>query len=258
MEIGWYAPAGMEKAALVKEVGYDFIELGVGPLKIEDPEAMREAVRRAKACPLPTPVWNNFYPRDMRIVDPGLDVQRLKAYYGRVAEFLHAVGAETIVMGSAWSRNLPDGVDRRRAEEQIVEALNWAADAFAGSGARIAIEAQNKLECNFIRLVGEAVDLARKVDRPEIRAMADFYHMEMEREPLELLREVGPWLAHVQLADSDRLNPGSGSYPYDSFMSCLKQGGYEGRISVECMIEIPEEGMRQSLAFLREKSAIFE
>lgn len=47
-----------------------------------------------------------------------------------------------------------------------MDALSWAAEAFAGSGVVIALEAQNRLECNLVRLVGEAVDLARRLDRP--------------------------------------------------------------------------------------------
>jgi sugar phosphate isomerase/epimerase len=188
MKIGWYAPSGIAKAPLIKDIGYDYIELGLSPLNIEDPASFQAGQRAVATAPIPALVWNNFYPKDMRIVDPGLDEGRLKTYLGRVAEFLHAVGAQCIVMGSAWSRNLPHGADRSKAEAQLLSALSWAADAFKGSGARIALEPQNYLECNFIRLVSEAVEMVKKVDRPEIRAMADFYHMQMENESLEVLR----------------------------------------------------------------------
>ncbi|HXX83108.1 MAG TPA: sugar phosphate isomerase/epimerase family protein [Casimicrobiaceae bacterium] len=252
MKIGWYAPGGMEMAPLLKDIGYDYIELGLAPLNIEDKTSMRASIRKAAGCPLPTLVWNNFYPRDIRIVDPGVDETRLKRYLTLVAEFLHAVKAEVIVMGSAWSRNLSEGADPARAEVQLVRVLHWAADAFAGCGATIALEAQNHLECNFIRRVGEAVAIAKKVNRAEIRAMADLYHMQMENESLELLRDVGPWLAHVQVADTDRRNPGTGSYPFERFIQCLSDGGYTANLSVECMTEIPEPEIRRSLHFLRQ------
>ena len=38
------------------------------------------------------------------------------------------------MLGSAWSRNVPDGFDRARAEEQLRQAYSWAAEAFRGSG----------------------------------------------------------------------------------------------------------------------------
>jgi len=239
-------------APLLQDIGYDYIELGLAPLNIEDRTSMHASIRRAAECPLPTLVWNNFYPRDMRIVDPGVDKPRLKKYLALVAEFLHGVNAEVIVMGSAWSRNLPKGADPVCAEDQLVQALHWAADAFAGCGATIALEAQNHLECNFIRRLSEAVAIAKKVDRAEIRATADFYHMQMENESLELLRDVGSWLAHVQVADTDRKNPGSGSYPFDRFIQCLRAGGYTANMSVECMTEIPEPEIRRSQQFLRQ------
>jgi sugar phosphate isomerase/epimerase len=187
----------------------------------------------------------------MYIVGPNVDAARVKGYLARAADLMHAAGAEAAVLGSAWSRNVPDNWERSRAEEQILEAYSWCADAVAGTGVTIGIEAQNRKEANIIISVEEAVDYAKKVNRPEIAVMADFYHMDEEKEPLENIRKYCEWLVHIQMADTGRRSPGTGAYDYDTFFGYLKECGYKGNISVECMIEIPEDEMRHSAQFLR-------
>ena len=92
---------------------------------------------------------------------------------------------------------------------------------------------------------------AQRINRPEIRVLADFYHMDEEQEPLDTLKVNGDWLAHIHLADTGRKNPGTGMYDYDTFFGFLKDGGYKGMISAECSVEQPEADMRHSLKFLK-------
>jgi sugar phosphate isomerase/epimerase len=75
--------------------------------------------------------------------------------------------------------------------------------------------------------------------------------MEEEREPLDELVAHAKWLAHIHLADSRRLSPGTGVYPYDRFFAMLREARYQGMISAECHVNDLEADMRASLAFLR-------
>jgi sugar phosphate isomerase/epimerase len=72
------------------------------------------------------------------------------------------------------------------------------------------------------------------VNRPSIRALADFYHMELENEPLDNIVACGDLIRHIHVADSGRLAPGTGEYPYARFVECVRKAGYEGRVSIEC------------------------
>ena len=161
------------------------------------------------------------------------------------------VGARAAVMGSAWARNVPDGFDRARAEDQIVAALDRIADHLAGTGVTCAIEPLYRQESNIINSVAEGVAFARKVNRPQIRVLADFFHMDEEGEPLETLREHRDWIVHIHLADTGRRNPGTGAYPYDRFFGLLREIGYAGAMSAECKVEDPANDMRHSRDFLR-------
>lgn len=245
--LGWCAP--LEQGAMVRDAGYDYLEPPLAPLM--QPEARGNALRRLADAALPTPVFSSFFPRDMRIVGPAVDRADLKDYLARAAELLQKAGAHCAVMGSAWARNVPEGFSRDDARGQILDCCAMAADAFAGSGVVIGIEAQNRKEANIITSLGEAAWYARTVNRPEIRIIADLYHMDADAEPLAALAEVAPLIAHVQLADSGRLSPGTGHADFGTFFRLLRDGGYAGTVSVECMIAVAPDQMRRSQEFLR-------
>jgi sugar phosphate isomerase/epimerase len=239
MKLGWCAP--LQDAGLIRDAGFDYIEL---PLAAQDFAAKIEA-------PLPVGAFNYFFPQYMRIVGPDVDAARLDDYLARAAALMASVNARAAVMGSAWARNVPDGFERARAEEQIVCALDRCADRLQGSGVTLAIEPLYRKESNIINSVAEGVWFARQVNRPEIRVLADFFHMDEEDEPLETLREHRDWVVHIHLADTGRRNPGTGTYDYDRFFSLLKEINYSGSMSAECKIDDPARDMAHSRAFLR-------
>jgi sugar phosphate isomerase/epimerase len=248
-KLGWCAP--LDQGERVKEAGYDFIEVPLADFGLYDAASLIAAKRAVTKAPIPLTVFNWFYPLNFSIVGDAVDAPRVKAYLARAAELMQHAGARSAVLGSAWSRNVPQGFSRARAEEQILENYHCVADAFQGSGIVIGIEAQNRKEANIITCVAEAVRYAQTVNRPQIRVMADFYHMDEEQEPLSELRTYADWIVHVQVADSGRVNPGAGIYDYESFINFLNEGGYNGTVSVECMVAIPQAEMRRSLKFLR-------
>jgi sugar phosphate isomerase/epimerase len=248
MKIGWCAD--LREAALLHRLGFDFIELPLTAFGLED-RARIDTVKAAVAtAPLPTTAFNQFFPRNLRLVGKEIDADRVRNYLAGAAEVLHHAHAKVVVLGSASSRDVPDGFDQAQAEDQFLRALSWCADAMKGAGTLVAIEPLNRRESNFINSVAEGVHFAKRINRPEIRVLADFYHMDEEHEPLDTLRDCAPWLAHIHLADTGRRNPGSGSYDYDRFMGLLKEIGYRGAISSECKLENPEPEMRSSFEFL--------
>lgn len=251
---GWCR--GIEDAPLLKELGFDFIECKVTDLQLENREEMRKRLPLYERSPLPVQAFNVLFPGGLSVVGPDVDAPRLRSYVGRAAEAIARIGARVVVFGSGKARNVPDGWHRERAEEQIVELLGWIADEFRGTSLTLAIEPLNRKETNIINSVDEAVELARRVGRSEIRVLADFYHMMMENEDLGTLVVHKDWLAHVHVADTGRLSPGTGQYPYDAFVSNLRQAGYRGTISAECTVRDPRSDMANGLSFLKQSFSI--
>ena len=246
---GWCR--GIEDAGLLAESGYDFIECAVVSLQLEDAAAHREALQAYLESPLPISVFNVFFPGELKLVGPESDSDRTRRYVHSAAEALHRIGARTVVLGSGRSRSLPDGWERARGEEQLLRALDWIAVDFKDAGLTLAIEPLNGKESNIITSVDEAVGFAKQINHPAIRVLADFYHMDEENEALDTLVRNKDWLAHIHLADTGRLSPGTGTYPYEEFAARLKAAGYGGTISAECTVQEPERELEASLAFMK-------
>ncbi len=250
MKIGWCGT--LDKAPAMKAAGLDYIEAQLVPMKLEDDAAFGAAKAQVRDLPLPALAMSYLFPHDLRLVGPEVHEQRARAYFDRVVELLALARSKVVVLGSGWTRNVPEGWERARGEEQFLHALGWCAGALAGSGTTLVIEPLNRKESNLINSVEDGVRFAKTLNRAEVRGLADFYHMDEEQEPLDTLSKNGAWMAHIHLADTGRMNPGTGAYDYDTFFAQLKAGSYQGLLSAECGIKgEPVAGMRHSAEFLR-------
>ena len=91
--------------------------------------------------------------------------------------------------------------------------------------------------------------LALRVNRPEIRCLCDYYHIERQGESLNGVGLAAPWLRHAHTAGPDRLCPAPGQ-TQDRYIRALKDAGYDGRLSIEAKC-LDEESALVGLAHLR-------
>ncbi|MBX3050593.1 MAG: sugar phosphate isomerase/epimerase [Caldilineaceae bacterium] len=239
---------GIENAEIARSAGFAFIEPTVRSLHGGKDFSVIQASHAAAG--LPTPTFNVFVPGDLKITGPTADLAKLQIYVAESLRRVKSVGGELVVFGSGGARNIPDGFSRDVAWQQLIDFLQMVAGECEQSGVSIAIEPLNRKESNVINSVAEGVELAKAVDRPPIRVLADLYHMEEDAEPTDTVVENAVWLTHVHVADSGRLAPGSGSYPYAEFFGYLKSTGYSGRIAVECKWQDFEAEAGPAVAYL--------
>ncbi|CAH1195306.1 5-keto-L-gluconate epimerase [Paenibacillus allorhizoplanae] len=248
---GWCS--GIQEAERLKQLGFDYIECALVALNLEDEADFAAKLPMYLNSPLPVQAFSIFFPGDLKVVGPEADEERIRRYIHKAASALNKIGATTAVLGSGKARQIPDGWDRNRAEQQLLQLLTRIGDEFEGTGVTLAIEPLNQKESNIVNTVSDAVMLAKQVSLPTIRVLADFYHMDEEQDPISTLIENKDWLQHIHLADTGRLSPGTGEYPYDHFAAALKASGYAGMISAECTVHDPEKEFAASLAFMRAK-----
>jgi sugar phosphate isomerase/epimerase len=109
-------------------------------------------------------------------------------------------------------------------------------------GVRILLEPLNRYEDHMVNRLEQAVELAVATGLDAVGVVADSYHMNIEEShpPTALLAAVGR-LAHVQVSDSNRLEPGAGHLNWQAFLGALADMGYEGDLAVECRLSGPAE-----------------
>lgn len=225
----------IQRAAAVAAAGFEYLECPVVSLRPEGSRAHFEAVIRPAfvQSPLPVETFNVLLPGDIALTGPEVDTGRIGRYLAEAFARIAEVGGELVVFGSGAARSVPEGFDRHRARDQILAFLHTARDLAVPSGLTLVIEPLRVVETNICNTVTEALDLARAVGEP-VAALADFYHMREQDEPLEHLVAAGDLLRHIHVADTGRKAPGTGDYPYADFARLLRQAGYDGRVSVEC------------------------
>ncbi|MEA3345429.1 MAG: sugar phosphate isomerase/epimerase family protein [Chloroflexota bacterium] len=245
--------AGPEMGDVLVQAGYDYIELSVSRhLQPEMDDADWKTLRRQiEALPLPPEAFNTFLPGDLKVTGPVVDEERIGRYLTVAFERAAELGGQVIVFGSSGARNIPEGFPRGKAWQQLIGFLRRVGEEASRVGMRVSIEPLNRSESNVINKVSEAVRLAQEAGHPQVRALADLYHMVREEEPMEHLIAAGEQLAHVHVADTDRWPPGTGSYPYTEFFSALRRIGYDAHISIECRWEDIGAQCGPALEFLR-------
>ncbi|MDN4524067.1 sugar phosphate isomerase/epimerase family protein [Fictibacillus fluitans] len=224
----------IDNSAIAKNAGFDFLECTVVSLVPENDDEFPAILERYQDCGLPVEACNIFLPGSLKVTGEHVNISSVERYVEKALLRVKQIGADTIVFGSGGARSLPEGFSREKGQEQIVQFLGLVANYSDSLGITIVIEPLNQKESNIINSVPEAVEIAKRVNRPSIKVLADFYHMDEENEPLEHLVSEKDYIRHIHVADSGRRAPGTGTYPYDRFVSCLSGAGYNGRISIEC------------------------
>jgi sugar phosphate isomerase/epimerase len=227
-----------EKADAFHATGWDFIEECVQTfLQGQLPDERWKGMDKLQISALPIPSANMLVPGELKITGSAVDLEKLRMYMSRVIERAGKTGARTLVFGSGGARNVTDNFSREAAKRQITEFLQMCVPMLSQHSVAMVVEPLNRVECNIINSVAEAVEYVKAIDHPNVKALVDSYHFWLENEPLENLKTAMPWIAHVHVADKDgRTAPGlSGKSDYKPFFRALKQGNYRGDISVECM-----------------------
>jgi sugar phosphate isomerase/epimerase len=169
---------------------------------------------------------------------------------------LGGVGAMTPAAWGMFSRRLPPFTPPRSADsdrEVLLDALCRLGTIAAREGVVVLLEPLNRYEDHMVNTVAQAAGLARATGLPSVLVGADTYHMNIEEaDPLAALRADADRLGHVQLSDSNRLEPGAGHLDFGALLRCLQSIGYDGDLAFECRLSgEPARVLPRATAMLR-------
>ncbi len=221
---------------ILKEAGFDFIEMGVGgALKPDKPSAEFQAeLERIKKSPLPCLALNCLMPGGMKITGPEVDMQAVRTHLQTVCERAKAARIPKIVFGSGGARKCPDSFDAKKAYAQLVEFGKLLGELAGKAGILIAVEPLNKNEDNMLNSISGTCRYVKEVDMPAFRLHADSYHWALEDESEKDFSSAVPFICHAHIATyKSRFAPGQEDCDFSAFMKMLRKGGYDGTLSVE-------------------------
>ncbi len=231
----------------IAENGYDYIEANFAAIANATDEEFEAMKKGVAACSLSVEATNGHFPGSFKLYsydeltgeakDFSDIEEHVREYNERGFARASELGIKIAVIGSGGARKIPDILDRRVAEEQFARVLEICGEVAARYGAEIVIEPLNKGETNFINSLEEALDMCIRVNSPNVFVLNDFFHSNIEKEPIESLKKAGKLLKHTHICTFDRLCPtlednGDELIP---LVKALKDSGYDSRISYECV-----------------------
>ncbi len=230
----------IEKWDHAQRLGFDAIELrgrGGGQFASRLPELTAAA---AAGVPMPTVCVEMLH--FVGDFDPDRRRDALVQMKSQLS-VMAAIGGRLAVTPTSYgmfSLRLPPFVSPRSEAadtEILVEALGQLAAHAEREGVVIALEPLNRYETHMINTLDQARALCGTVGSRHLGIAADTYHMNIEEaDPLRALLDVAEWLRHVQLSDSNRLEPGAGHLDWTATLQAIWAAGYQGELAYECRL----------------------
>jgi len=166
-------------------------------------------------------------------------IEHMKSLLSGIAE-LGGTGAITpAAYGLASKRLPPFEVPRSEDEDRrvLLDALSELGEHAEREGALVLLELLNRYEDHMLNRLGQALELCKTVDQDSVKVMGDLFHMNIEEDSLaDSIRRTDGYLAHLHLADSNRLQPGAGHTDFAPAFEALREIGFDGYVAMECGI----------------------
>lgn len=241
-----------EKLSFLRDHGYDGIEL------FPD-SAAREtaALKQAMAETGITAPSMRGRTRDLLSADPAERQAQIEQLKG-VCALAEECGVRAVIIVPVFGGpRLPDLTPWRSVvelEEALLDVvLPQVGDIAASHGVTLVMEPLNRYETHFLNTLAHGAAICQRVGHPNVRVMADFFHMHIEEADLAAsLAGNLPYVSHVHLADSNRNLPGCGHTDFAPAFRVLKNSGFRGAFALECPRRGNADfGFKESAAYVR-------
>jgi sugar phosphate isomerase/epimerase len=251
-----------EAFELAVELGYDGVELHLRSPNDIELEAVR-ALQEKHGLGVPTIGTGMAAGEDgLTFTDPDPAIRRRAV--ARVAEHIRLAAA----VGSAVTIGLIRGKlgaeqkwEARRAI--MLDCVQDCCRLAAAEGVTLFLEPLNRYEADDLATLDQAAEVIRELNAPNLRLLADTYHMNIEEVDLAAsLRRHAAVLGHVHLVDSNRQVPGHGHVDMRAILQVLLATSYQGYVCLE-VLPLPDprqaasdgiRTVREILAFLMGRS----
>jgi sugar phosphate isomerase/epimerase len=246
-----------EKWEVASHSGFDGIELlGRGDFEFERRLSELQAARQAGVVISSVCVAMDHFIGDDDPARRRDATANMKSLLSVIAE-VGGAGAVTPAAFGLWSNALPPwGPPQRTPEDDrkvLIDGVTELAEHALPLNVAVLFEPLNRYEDHMVNRVSQAADICSAVSLGSAKVMADSFHMNIEEDdPAESLRGANELIGHIHVADSGRLQPGTGHLDWQGLLEALHDIGYDGWLAMECGIRgEPREALPRVVELLR-------
>ena len=249
---GWSRDEARTAIESTREAGYDLIELTMPDVATFDADLTAQLLQENG---LGAGVSLGLSPEtDISSEDPEC-VARGRAMLADVVSLTRDVGGHYLggVIYSKLGRYAVPVTERGRAKS--IESIAWLADRAAASDINLGLEFCNRYETNVLNTTEQTLAFLEEVDRPNVVAHLDVYHMNIEEvsfsAAVHAAADAGK-LGYVHLGESHRGALGTGSVTFEEFFTALHEVDYQGVLTFESFSsEVVHPTLSSNLAIWR-------
>jgi sugar phosphate isomerase/epimerase len=236
----------------IKTLGYDGVELAIRDPSLLDWNQLEESIRTFGLEVPAIGTGQAYIEEGLRFSSPSHEVRKRAVERMKLHVLLARRFQAGVIIGLIRGK-VEGNEDVRRGLDWMIDSLKACCEAAEKEGVSLWVEPLNRYEINLINTIEEGVALLNQVGSENLGLLPDTFHMNIE-EPIieESLRKARPYYQHVHLADSNRWAPGFGHIDFKSILQVLRETGYEGFLSVECLPKPDaDEASERAIKFLR-------
>lgn len=147
--------------------------------------------------------------------------------------------------------------DSNPTEERlnIISSLKECCKIAENFGVDLIFEPINQFEIDSYNTFSESKELIEEIGSDHLKLLIDSFHTNLEEDPIYVwdeLKSISHYIAHIHLSDTTRRDPGSGHFDFKTFLSVLKEMGYNKYVSLETIMKPSfEEVAKNSAQYLR-------
>lgn len=232
----WTTKVGPEHESLLTEIrktGFDGVEIPIFEGPIADYATLGEmldslGLERTAVAAIGDPELNLISP-DAHHREAGINHMKY------VLECCEALGADRVSGPLHSTLGAFSGSGPTRPElDRSVEVQRQIGDIAAGHGVTVCLEALNRFECYLLNTMEGLAAHIREIDHPNIRAMYDTFHANIEEtNPIAALTRHKDVVHHIHISENDRGVPGRGNIPWAETFAAIKEIGYDDWLTIE-------------------------
>ena len=218
--------------ATAAELGYDAFELF---------PPNREAIDNAKIAQLceshgikisTVGTGGGWVADKLSFTDPDAGVRtRALDYAKSLVEAVGELGGMAII-GSMQGR--AGEQPREEAIQRLADALNELGEYASKWEQVLLYEPLNRYETDLINTIGEASTLLDTMGNPNVKLLADLFHMNIEEvDSAAALRDNASNIGHIHFVDSNRWPAGFGHTKFAPIAGALKEIEFDGYVAME-------------------------
>lgn len=225
-----------------KRLGFDVLEVACGAFHLENEEYFRELKKCAEYNGMLLSGGYGPRPEHNLASTDSAAVEKAFAFYADVFKKMEIAGIDRIggALYSYWPVDFASGFDKKADTERSIKSMRRLADMAADHGITLCMESLNRFEGYMINEAYEDVEYVKAVDKPNVKAMLDTFHMNIEEDSMvDAIKLTEGLLGSFHVGEANRRCPGpSGRMDWEAIGQALRDINYDGYVVMEPFVQM--------------------